>query len=392
LSGLQIKTALMLGFEAHFGEKITDGFNEPFLADTIYEFGFKFSENIVNDGISPELQNAIDEKIDSNEFDFIDEEEVSKSDFTLDELKEIVQKTFLFENQKITKGMFQYGTDLNNYLCGKIDNKFVLVFLHPINKKWNLIHIFDTEYAANEAAIVFAIYFKKMNIKSEGLYMVEHTLLRPRTTKNFFGIYLLDAKGDKFLYSTNLYTEIERNKILKILKEEIGYYKNYRVERLENGEHQIVFSAADNTIEFLGQNKYTSVQEIYAKLENTFQFLCDKYEIVPFNQKYSMYVQFKKTDDRIEGDFFSHRVSAIMPNWTSRFANPEFRKVAERCIRSLAPAYIGIDFYWISPEQMQRFEKAYMLWKHCFRREKNTVDNVINKRILNYLLQFADSM
>jgi hypothetical protein len=61
-------------------------------------------------------------------------------------------------------------------------------------------------------------------------------------------------------------------------------------------------------------------------------------------------------------DYYSFRISVILPYWTERFRNMDFRGFAEDTIHRETPAHILPKFCWVSMYDMHRLEKAYTEW------------------------------
>jgi hypothetical protein len=67
-------------------------------------------------------------------------------------------------------------------------------------------------------------------------------------------------------------------------------------------------------------------------------------------------------NDCAEADPYSYRISIILPAFSSRFSNMEFRRYAEQLIRAETPAHILPKICWISEEDMLLFEEKYRDW------------------------------
>jgi len=61
-------------------------------------------------------------------------------------------------------------------------------------------------------------------------------------------------------------------------------------------------------------------------------------------------------------DPYSCRISIILPAWPERFANIDFRRFAEKTIRQETPAHILPKICWVDRKQMAGFEKVYKRW------------------------------
>ncbi len=61
-------------------------------------------------------------------------------------------------------------------------------------------------------------------------------------------------------------------------------------------------------------------------------------------------------------DYYSFRISVILPYWTQRFRNMDFRQFAEDTIHRETPAHILPKFCWVSMYDLHRLETAYNNW------------------------------
>ncbi|MDQ1829280.1 hypothetical protein [Massilia scottii] len=64
----------------------------------------------------------------------------------------------------------------------------------------------------------------------------------------------------------------------------------------------------------------------------------------------------------IADGFYAFRVSIVFPDWTARFADPEFRMLAQETVSLNLPAHILPTFYWLSYVQMDDFELRFRKW------------------------------
>ena len=61
----------------------------------------------------------------------------------------------------------------------------------------------------------------------------------------------------------------------------------------------------------------------------------------------------------IEESFYNQRVTIALPLWPARFQDSEFRVFCENLFRSLAPAYLRLEFYWLGIARMKKFETLF---------------------------------
>lgn len=91
----------------------------------------------------------------------------------------------------------------------------------------------------------------------------------------------------------------------------------------------------------------------------------NKTEVTPGDEEFMI-----SCEDQCEIDVFdpySYRVSIVLPGYTFRFSNPDFRKYAETVIRQELPAHVLAKICWVGDRQdggtaendLQDFEKVY---------------------------------
>ena len=66
--------------------------------------------------------------------------------------------------------------------------------------------------------------------------------------------------------------------------------------------------------------------------------------------------------DCAEEDPYSYRLHVILPAYSSRFSNMDFRRFAEEVIREETPAHVLPRICWVSKGDMAALEKAYRDW------------------------------
>lgn len=67
--------------------------------------------------------------------------------------------------------------------------------------------------------------------------------------------------------------------------------------------------------------------------------------------------------DYIPGlDPYSFISTAIMPNWSSRYKDANFRAYVTNTFFRETPAHIALNLFWVDPKQLCEFEDQYRLW------------------------------
>lgn len=61
-------------------------------------------------------------------------------------------------------------------------------------------------------------------------------------------------------------------------------------------------------------------------------------------------------------DPYSYRVSIVLPGYTERFGNMDYRQYAERVLRAELPAHVMARICWVNEEDLRRFSDIYAQW------------------------------
>ena len=86
-------------------------------------------------------------------------------------------------------------------------------------------------------------------------------------------------------------------------------------------------------------------------------------------------------------DFYSFRISAVLPAWTRRCSDPHFRNLARETLRLNAPAHVFVEFYWLEFERMNEFERLYRAWLECQRDTDASAQDRSARAVIDFLLQ-----
>jgi hypothetical protein len=285
-----------------------------------------------------------------------------------------------------------FGIDLQNYRIGTLPNHpdtYYLVFRHPRREEWLYIADYATYEACLEVLYTLIQFLQSLNKKSEGLYLLEHILFRPDMQSEKFGFYILDDTGTPVLKSSRKYTFGNRQSIIQLLTSELLINENFSVEQRNDGNFEMQFQSKNSDLSLISLQSSPSVQETHALMERLYNFLSDKEVRIPFHQKVAMYLQ-NEQGFIIPEDFFGFRLSIILPNWTARFQDVEFRMMTEALIRENTPAYIYPDILWLDVLEMNHFELLYSDWLQEKRADYLSDSHrleILNQQFLQFLLE-----
>ncbi|MCU0447089.1 MAG: hypothetical protein MUE85_19515 [Microscillaceae bacterium] len=320
-----------------------------------------------------------------NEFDFIDDADL-KALANEEDKPEMLNLTRFYPQKLLSIHFLREATDLRNYKLGQAHagDNYHLVFRE--DNQW--IYLAELKYYEDAFWLLKSLlqFLKKQNAYQEQLYLLEHILLRPQNTDQKFGFYILNEKGDPVLKSSIRYNFAERQALVAKIEPFLYDSQNYSVERRNDGNFEIQFQMPNDSLQLVSLKNYISVQEIHQVMESLYEFIANKRLIVPYEEKISFFIQISEEDEAIPEDFFNHHISLLLPAWTARFTNSEYRKIAESIIRENTPAHIAFQIAWLATPDMGKFEELYYEWLQIKRESSSPNPQLEN--LENQLIRF----
>ncbi|WP_394420295.1 hypothetical protein [Tenacibaculum mesophilum] len=293
-------------------------------------------------------------------------------------------------------------------------------------------------------ALLEIISFLKKDFTEEGMFLVEHMLLRPDVTESYVEIYeeiegsntyrwkLRDNDGNILLSAQENYASekiavegfyLITQQVLQIKEIDLERaFKKDIVDKKRVGHiriHNATLSKQPNSVKYwfniVNREKHednsesslakSSEYENRNALKNALKkLLCllkkDFLEKGIYNEE-QMILRPKNTSNKIENflpicakdcedcgtiDPYSYRVSIVLPGYTYRFSNPDFRRYMEDVIRQELPAHVLPRICWVGERKgiisdnendLLQFENAYK--KYLFAKtnleQKQPVEN-----------------
>lgn len=66
-------------------------------------------------------------------------------------------------------------------------------------------------------------------------------------------------------------------------------------------------------------------------------------------------------------DFFGARMTVVLPDWTVRCQDGDFRLFVEETVRTHSPAHVYAGFLWLAPDRMAVFDALWDAWRAALR-------------------------
>ncbi|MCO7183850.1 hypothetical protein NH341_00290 [Tenacibaculum sp. XPcli2-G] len=293
-------------------------------------------------------------------------------------------------------------------------------------------------------ALLEIISFLKKDFTEEGMFLVEHMLLRPDVTESYVEIYeeiegsntyrwkLRDNDGNILLSAQENYASekiavegfyLITQQVLQIKEIDLErVFKKDIIDKKRVGHiriHNATLSKQPNSVKYwfniVNREKHednsesslakSSEYENRNALKNALKkLLCllkkDFLEKGIYNEE-QMILRPKNTSNKIENflpicakdcedcgtiDPYSYRVSIVLPGYTYRFSNPDFRRYMEDVIRQELPAHVLPRICWVGERKgtvadeendLLQFENAYKtyLYTKTNLEQKQPVEN-----------------
>lgn len=185
----------------------------------------------------------------------------------------------------------------------------------------------------------------------EGFHIVEHILLRPRSSN--------DSEPDTtFLSFGHQISGFEKRTDSRVTcrAEQHGLLENTQIQIFDT-------------------DKYNGIYVITNVTLNTFD-IETKFETSETGQWIYLH---PLTDP------YSFQLSFVFPNWIHRFKNENFRKLIYKIVSSEVPAHITPYYHWLDKDKMQDFERAYTHWLNTIMNKNAQSENI--KNTSNELIQ-----
>nr|WP_320014344.1 hypothetical protein [uncultured Desulfobacter sp.] len=186
VSGLKLKTSILLGFQYHESRSL------------VFEF-IRNGLEVTSDDDFMTLNKG------SAEIQFVESADIkkrmktrfkkpslesTKEPLTEAEIQELFRTIVLFKNKCINESLLKNGLDASNYRLGSFTDDTWQVIFKPFPKsRWCYLAAYRKKTQALRSLSHLCRFLKHLNIMAEGVHLVEHLLLRPLANKqSFLGI------------------------------------------------------------------------------------------------------------------------------------------------------------------------------------------------------------
>ena len=264
------------------------------------------------------------------------------------------------------RSLFTHANKSKNYNVvaskGKI-NQFHLLYNSPGLKQPIELYRAKSEEMCINAMTKGIVKFEHLNKACEGLFLVEHILLRPLLKTNYITTFL-DNDNLPFLISYNATSFEEQNDLRNDIFLLGTNKENYSIIKSKGKkEFQIVIFDIFNKPVFKSPKTIYSNAGAKGEMKRLLKFFIEKSKEEDSIENFSEINIDKGNSHEFPTDFmYSNKVSFIFPDWPLRFQNTEFRAYLKSVIHEYIPAHFNYDLFYLNINQVSIFEDTYYNW------------------------------
>lgn len=245
--------------------------------------------------------------------------------------------------------------------------------------------------SCEELLIKICDRFKTLNVQCEGLFILEHILLRPTVLSE---------------YEIEFYDE-SKNVILKSFKsgsvESLSNYKediyvvasnknNYLVEPIPNSDlFEIVVYDVLQKPKYKSTLKYESLKAASKAIKQICRYFedCRSQNIIVDNIS-NIKIEENNLNDFPSNFNYSNFLSVILPSWPNRFQNDEFKSYLNSLLNQFLPAHISSSIFYLDVEEMAQFEELYMNWTFALTEQNEVQKDQLSLQLIQLFNSFND--
>lgn len=270
-------------------------------------------------------------------------------------LYELIEALIEFGNQKedILNQLVNYGQAAASKDGEKVyinlDNKKMISLMVPGNLPQDELVII-AQRVLDELGFLI--------INQNGFYIIEHLLLAPQPTDKVYKFSI--EIGGNTITSSAIYNLNDLESVVKTINEDPSSFKVSKAQSKEN-KWTVSLQQKGQTI---ASSSPIAEEKEATDVADQLQLFLENTDQTSTKPTIECLVELEAGGDSIvlNLDFFSMQYTAVLPNWTPLFRNPQFRDYLEFQIKESSPAHLYPHFLWLTREEMSIFQDLYKAW------------------------------
>ncbi|WP_026948136.1 hypothetical protein [Algoriphagus marincola] len=318
-----------------------------------------------------------------------------------------VERVFSMEEEEVSSGfslgkigikdLYSRTLDLDNYWISK-NNKSsdeVEVLFQKSDTVWVSVWEGKTIQGALSAINKNISFFRKRNFQSEGMYLIDHILLKSIIEDSEYGFELRDEWGKSIAMSKWFTNETERSQGLDLFfksgieKENFHKDKEDFVIKDSEGEDLVRFDEGfpeglNELFEYISEFVYLfagepSLSGYLSLLEiEKLRMKGTLHDQGVYRQRSLVFLRRLSNGKIVGEDFFNLKTSLVFPDWPARFQEKYFRHFVETEVKERVPAHLQMNIYWLDFKKFSVFEPLYLSWETSFQ-NNSSKEEIVSK-------------
>ena len=291
------------------------------------------------------------------------------------------------------KSLFIFGPKSKTYriVPTRVNKKIVynILFNLPNQDHPSIIFRAGKKLECEKKLEIIKERFRSFNNTCEGMFMLEHILLRPLVSTNYTTI-IKDDKGNEFLKSYSSGPFEEQREVRDDLYVIGVNPDNYSAKKTKaKKSFKVILYDILNKPVFQSIKEYNSKDEAVKEVEKIIGFFKERRnQKTDLNDLSSITIDIGNSHDFPVDFQYSNSLSFILPNWPFRFQNNEFLDYFKELLDQFIPAHINFEIYLLDLDQLILFEDTYMKWIESKMESNNDNSDIMSMQLIQLLKSY----
>ena len=231
--------------------------------------------------------------------------------------------------------------------------------------------------------------FSTFNNECEGLFALEHILLRPLVSTNYITLFKND-QGEEFLKSYRASSFEDQREFRDDIYVLGVNSENYSVQKVKGRKSFkiVLFDILNNPV-FESVKVFASKAEAVAEISKFIDFFQGhKRNKTDLKDLSSINIDIGNSHEFPVDFDYSNTMSIILPNWPFRFQNNEFLDHLKEEINHFIPAHIKFEIYLLEVDKLVLFEETYLKWLKSKMDRNNDVSDLMSMQLIQLLQRY----
>ena len=231
--------------------------------------------------------------------------------------------------------------------------------------------------------------FRVFNNECEGIFVLEHVLLRPLVSSYYTTIFI-NNEGEDFLKSYRSATFEDQREFRDDIYVLGIKSDNYSVQKIKGKKsfNIIIFDILNNPV-FETHKVYGTKAEAIEEIQVFINFFQDhKRKNTDLKELSSINIDLGNSHEFPVDFDYSNTLSVILPNWPFRFQNNEFLDHFKEELDQFVPAHIKFKIYLLEVDKLLLFEETYLNWLKSKMDRNNDVSDLMSMQLIQLLQSY----